>query len=63
MNAELASLSEAGVLMPAPVRCRAAVAAFVIALFALVVAGVAARAGVAVMADGPAPDSLIWPFR
>jgi hypothetical protein len=63
MNAELASLSVVDVRMPALVRWRTAVAAFVIALFAVVVAGFAARAGVAVMADGPAPDSLIWPAR
>jgi hypothetical protein len=41
---------------------RTVVAAFVIALFAVVVAGVAARAGAALM-DGSAPDSLIWPVR
>ena len=61
MNAELTSLSEVGVRMPAPVRWSAAAAAFVIALFAVVVAGVAARAGATVTADRPAPDSLIWP--
>ena len=63
MNAELTSLSEVGVRMPAPVRWCAAAAVFVIALFAVVVAGVAARTGAAVLADGPAPDSLIWPSR
>ena len=44
-----------------PPQWHAAAAAFVIALFALVLAGVAARAGAAVMAGGPVPDSLIWP--
>jgi len=63
MNAELESLSRVGVRMPTPMGWRAAVAAFVIALFAVVVAGVAARVGAAAMADGPAPDSLIWPSR
>ena len=62
LNSELVHLpnvtARVAVLGP---RWRAAAAALVIALFALVVAGVVARAGAPVMVDGPAPDSLIWP--